>query len=545
MPFRNAVVVLSHGLWQRCCGGDRGIVGRTLELNGRPYKVVGVASEEFRGISGKADLWVPSMMPPGPDAVEIRRWRWVSVVGLLKPGVTLDEAREDMSRVTGDLEKRYPDMNQGMGVRLVPLRDHWFGSLGQELRTAALGAALLLLFAGATAAILLRGRASSGRAMALTLLSAALGLGLAAWAVRALAPVSGFDLPRFVRLTPGAEVIAAVLGLALVCGFAVGLASRTAGRGPGWRLFQGAVVALEAALAVFLLVSGFHAARDYRELVGQDLAFRPDNLLTLRIDPRGPKYKEDPPVIALVNRYLERLAKLDGVETVGMGGPAIPTDYWAGGYMTVEERDNKESPDGTWFVMMHAVSPDYFKALGVPVLQGRTFTMQDEHTFGAVVSKALAERNWPGQNPLGKRFKFGVRSNTIRPWLTVMGVVPDIRHDGYKGVKRPAPDVYIPLREFQVRLPLTLNFLVRAREGVSAKSLAPAVEREIRAVAADVPPYDVATMQERLDRQVQMDHLRVLLAELFAGAAAVLALAAALGVAFGGRPSRLEAVSRT
>lgn len=538
VPFRDAVAVLSHDLWQRCCGGDRGIVGRTLELNGRPYKVVGVAAEGFRGISDKADLWVPSMMPPGPDAVEIRRWRWVSGIGVLKPGISLEQARQDMNRVTAGLEQRYPDMNQGMGVRLTELDAHWFGDLRADLRTVAWAAGLLLLFACATAAILLRGGASSGRAAALTLAAAVLGLVLAAWAVHALAPESGLNLPSFVRLGPGATVVAAVLGLALLAGLLIGALSRRPAGGPGWRAFQGAVVLVLAGLALYLLVGAYKAGKEYRSLIGQDLAFRPENLLTLRIDPRGPKYKEDPPVIALVHQYLDRLSRLEGVETVGMGGPAIPTDYWAGGYMTAEERDNPESPDGTWFVMMHAVSPDYFKALGVPILKGRAFSPDETGTFSAIVSQGLAERNWPGQDPIGKRFKFGVRNNTIRPWLTVRGVVPDIRQDGYQGIPRPAPDVYIPLLEFQVRLPLTLNFLIKTREGVAAESLIPAVEREIRAIAPDVPPFDPMTMAQRLDRQVQRDRLGVLVATFFALAAAVLAAAAAWGAAAGRKPGR-------
>lgn len=533
VPFRDAVVVLSHGLWQRCCGGDKGIVGRTLELNGHPYKVVGVAAEGFRGLSDTADLWVPSMMPPGVDALGIRRWRWASVVGALKPGVTLAQAQEDMDRVTAGLEKLYPEMNQGMGVRLTWLREHWFGKLAPELRTVARGAAVLLLLACATAAVLLRGRTSVARAVLLTLAAAVLGLVLAAWAVHSLAPVSGLGLPSFVRLAPGAPGTAALFGLALLCGLAVGLAARGTGRSAAWRLFQGATAVAAGALAVFLLVGAFRDFREYRALTGQDLDFEPGGLLTLRIDPRGPKYDTDEPVNALVPQYLTRLARIEGVQTVGMGGPAIPTDNWSGGYMTVEEKPNPESPDGTWFVMLHAVSPGYFKALGVSMLQGSDFTMNDAVPFGAIVSKALAERSWPGQNPLGKRFKFGVRDNPNRPWRTVIGVVPDIRHAGYKGLSRPAPDVYIPNLRFQVRLPLTLNFLVKARQGVAAESLIPAVEKEIRAIAPDVPPYDAVTLEERLDRQVRKDRLEVLLTAFFALAAVVLAIAGVRGAAAG------------
>ncbi|HEX3127434.1 MAG TPA: ABC transporter permease, partial [Thermoanaerobaculia bacterium] len=495
VPFQNPVAVLGYDLWQRRFHGDPAVIGRALELNSRAYTVVGVAPKGFRGVFDKADIWVPSMMPPGPDAVTIRRWRWAAGVGRLKPGVTLEQAQQDMNRVTGDLEKRYPDMNQGMGVRLDSLATHWFGALQPGLKPAICKAAVLLLLSLATAAVLLRGRASVGNAVALSLAAAAAGLGIAAWAVHRLAPESGFTFPSFSRLAPGASAILAVAALALVAGLLLGLAARGSAGG-GWRLFRGLLVLALAALAVFLLMGAFRGAREYRELAGQDLKFQPDDLLTLRIDLRGPKWADDPPVFDLVHRYLDRLSRVDGVETLAMGGPALPTDSWAGGYMTVEDRDNKESADGTYFVMMHAVSPEYFKALGVPVVQGRAFTMADTKSFGVVVSQALAERHWPNQNPLGKRLKFGVRGNPERPWLTVLGVVPDIRQEGYKGVKRPAPDIYVPLLQFQVRLPLTLNFLVRPRPGVDAASLVPALQREMRAVAPDVPPYDVMMMRE-------------------------------------------------
>lgn len=546
VPFERPVAVLGYDLWQRRFHGDPSVVGRELELNSRAYKVVGVAPKGFRGVFDKADIWVPSMMPPGPDAVTIRRWRWAAGVARLKPGVSLEQAQQDMNRVTGDLEKRYPDMNKGMGVRLDSLATHWFGTLRPALATAIRTGALVLLLALATAAVLLRGRASVGNAVALSLAAGAAGLGVAAWAVHRLTPESGITFPSFSRLAPGAGALLAVAALALAAGLLLGLAARGSADGGGWRLFRGLLVLAETALAVFLLIAAFRGARDYRALAGQDLKFQPDDLLTMRIDLRGPKWADDPPVFDLVHRYLDRLSKVDGVQTLAMGGPALPTDSWAGGYMTVEDHDNKESADGTYFVMMHAVSPEYFKALEVPVVKGRAFTMEDTKSFGVVVSQALAERHWPGSDPLGKRLKFGVRGNPERPWLTVLGVVPDIRQEGYKGVKRPAPDIYVPLLQFQVRLPLTLNFLVRPRPGVEAASLVPALQREMRAVAPDVPSYDVATMRERLDGQLRKDRLQVLLSEILAGAAVVLVLAAALGgAAFGREPSRLAVVSGT
>ena len=543
VPYRNAVLVLSYDLWQRRFGGDPKVVGRKLDLNTRTYTVVGVAPKGFRGAYDKADLWVPSMMSPVPEAPTFRRLRWAAAVARLKPGVTLEQAQADLDRIAGALEKRYPVDNKGMGVHVDPLDAHFFGGVRPALRTAAWSAALLLLLAAATAAVLLRGRASLGSAVTLSLAAAAAGLGVAAWAVHELAPVSGFNLPSFLVLSPGLGVVLALAALALAVGLATGLAARSSASSSdtgGWRLFRGLLVTAEAALAVFLMVGAVRAARDYRAVVARDLGFQPGNVLTMRIDMRGPKWMPDPPVFDAERRYLDRLSKLDGVETAALGGPSILGDSWAGYYVTLEDDPKGQDDEGTWFFIVHAVSPEYFSTLGVPVLKGRAFTPADTDTFGAIVSQSLAERHWPGQNPLGKRLKRGERIS-MNPWLTVVGVVPDVHYEGYKGEEWPAPDVYVSLLQFQVRVPLTLNVFVKPKPGVEPASLRPAVERELRAVAPDLPPYDVATMQERLDRQVQPDRLRVLLSELFAGSMLVLAAAAAWA-AFAGRRRESAAV---
>jgi hypothetical protein len=535
VPFRNPVVVLGHDLWRRHFGGDRGIVGRSLDLNGRSYQVVGVAPAGFRGITDKADLWVPSMMPPGPDAVSIRRWRWLASVGRLKPGVTVEQAQADMDRVTGELEKKYPDMNKGMGVRLTPVKEHWFGSLRDGLHILTWITALLFLLACVHTAGLLGARARDGAPVRqLAVYAALLGLGLAAGVLALLMPRSGLALPGYVRFTPDLGAIGILIGLGIGAYLLVALLAR--GTNAGWgRAVQATALALDVALALSLAVTAGLIFRGERQLTGQDLRFNPHGLLTMRIDLRGPKYADDPPVFDLVHRYLERLPTVPGVETVAIGGPTIATDDWAGGYMTIEDHDNPDSADGTYTAMMHAISPDYFKALGVPLERGRAFTMADTQSFGVIVSESLAKQQWPGQNPLGKRLKYSVRGNQERPWLTVIGVVPDIRQDGYLGQKRPAPDSYLPDLQFQVRIPLTLNFLVRPKPGVSPASLAPAIEREIRAVSPDVAPYDVKTMDERLDRQMETVRFEGRIVLILAALAALLGLAGAYVLGLGRR----------
>jgi putative ABC transport system permease protein len=540
-PFEHPVAVLGHDLWQRRFGGDRGVLGKSVDLNGQKYTVIGVAPKGFHGMSGKADAWIPSSMPPAPIYVANRRMRWLGGVARLKPGVTLEAAQKDMDRVTTALEAENPQSNRGMAVRLTPIQEFWSTSLKPDLRRLTLGAALLLLLAVLTVALLLRGRANAsggtaGAGLILSLAGAVLGLALASWAARSLIPKSGLPFPDFVQLWAGPGVIAAVLALAAVCGLAIGLAARGSGASAGWRFVQGAAVVATIALAVTLSAGAGLMAKGYRQGVDRGhLGFDPKNLLIVRVDLQGPQYKEDQKVIEVVRAYLDRVGKIPGIQSFAIGGPTVPTDAWTGAYITIEDH-NSDTPAGTYTIMTHAVSPDYFKVLGVPVLQGRAFTMEDAPPpgtqFNVIVSKEMAAQQWPKKSPLGQRFKFSTRDTPGHPWLPVVGVVGEVQHEGLLAEKRPAPDIYLPILTSPIRIPTVLNFLVRPKPGVLTASLIPVLEREIHAVTPDAPAFDALTMEERLSQQTQKGRFQVRLAALLAGLALLLALAAAWASAF-------------
>jgi hypothetical protein len=533
-PFTHPVAVLSYDLWQRRFDGDKGdkgIVGRAIDLNGEAYTVVGVAPAGFHGLSDKADAWIPSSMPPGPTFVANRRMRWLAGMARLKPGVTLEQARQDMNGITGALARKYPDMNRGMGVRLNPFQDFWFTQdLRRGLRLLTLGAALALLLACFNAAALARPDGLGlRRGVLLALGAGVLGLLLAAWALHALLPLSGITFPSFLHLTVGPAVILAVLVLAALCGLVIsrlGTARPDGTDGTAWRFGHKLAIVTQVVLALGLAVIVFFLAKDYRQAVRQDLGFQPQDLLTVRVDLQGPKYETDPQVIEVIRRYLDRVPKVPGVASLAMGGPAIPTDAWVGGYITIEGHPS-ETPDGMYPIMTHGVSPEYFQVLGVPIVAGRVFTAAEAGPpgtpYNVVVSKAMAEKHWPGESPLGKHLKFGARNNPAHPMLTVIGVAADVQHQGLLAEERPAPDLYLPILQSPVRLPTTLNFLIRPQKGVAPASLVPAVERELLAVAPDSPPYDAATMEERLHRQTQGSRFRLLLASLGAGLAILFA----------------------
>ena len=379
--------------------------------------------------------------------------------------------------------------------------------------------------------------------MLLSLIGAVLGLLLAQWATPALLAVSGAQFQSFVKVSAGADVVAAILGIALLCGAVFGLVpvwitfqadlahsltrqGQQPMKGFGRQRFQNGVIVAQVALALFLTVCAGLMARGFREATSQDLGFRSDNLLTFRVDMRGAKYAEDEPVVRLVREYLDRLAAVPGVERVEMSNPTIPTDDWTGAYILYEDH-RSDAPDGTYPQIMHAVSPGYFDLLGIPVVQGQVFTEQDTEPIGAVVSNLLADEHWPGQNPLGKRLKNGARPDS--PWLAIIGVVADVRYEGFLADEQPAGDIYLPLRQLPWR-PLTMSFLVQPKAAASPHGLESALRQEMKILAPDLPIYDVATLEERLSEQTAKARFQIVLISLFSLLALVLASIGIYGV---------------
>lgn len=568
--YEQYVVVLGYDLWKRSFGGDPNAVGRDVQLNGKQYRIVGIAPEGFRGLTDRGDIWVTSMLPPIPGYHLNRRVRGLSAAARLKPGVTLEQAQSNMDGIAASLSQQYPAENLGFGVKVTQLQDFWFGKMRYGLLILTVGACIILLIACINVANLLLTRAvTEQRAYAirmalgadrrrlirqlltegvlLAVVGAVLGLLVAQWATRALINVSGVEFQSFIDVSVAPEVIAAILGVAILCGALFGLAplwitfkanltdcltreSKQPPPGKGWRRFQNGVVIAQVALALLLSVGAGLMTKGYQKIMGQDLGFRPENLLTFRVDPRGPKYVNDREVAQMLRGYLDRLTPIPGVAQLAMENPKMATDPWSVAYLTIGEHDNPDSPDGSYLATMHSVTPDYFDILDIPIVQGRAFTIHDTDTNVVIVSKSLADQQWPGQNPIGKQVKQGTRKNTEKPWLTVVGVAADAQHQGLLSEERPAPDMYLSLLQFPLRLPLTINFLVRPEPGVRPESLMPAFRKEMQAVNPDLAVYDVALMQERLARQTDKVRFQIVLISLFTVLALVLAAVGIYGV---------------
>ncbi len=582
-PMERYVAVLAYDLWRSTFGGDPAVVGRTVQLNDRSYQVIGIGPPGFRGLSGKADLWVPSMVPPIKMWLLSRRMRWVDGVARLAPGVTVAQAQRQMNGITAALEREFPDSNRGTGVTVIPLADYWFGRLRTGILILSLGAGIILLIACANVASLLLAQAAARErsfairvalgadrrslvrqllveSLLLALSGAALGTLVAEWALRALIAGSGVEFPSFVHVGVTPRALLATACLAVLCGVVFGLAplatglgaavaprlgrdEASAARGRGWRRFQRAVVVGQVALALVLAVDAALLARSFQRMIGEDLGFQAGDLLTFRIDPRGPRYAQDDAVVKrLRQEYLPRIAAVPGVDRVALSDPTMPTDGWVGGFMTVEDHDSS-LPDGMVLAMWHAVTPAFFDLLRIPVVAGRGFTAEDTESNAVVVSKSLAQAEWPGQSPLGKRLKLGPRGAKDAPWLTVVGVVADVRHEGIQRERAPAPDLYISLLQFLRRPPLTINFLVRPKRGVPPDRLRAALHQEMMRIEPELPDYDVATLAERLTRQTDTPRFELLLISLFTLLAVGLAAVGIYGVTAHGIEQRRREIA--
>jgi putative ABC transport system permease protein len=547
------VAVLSHRLWQRRFAGDPGVVGRAVSLNGRPYAVVGVAPAGFRFMRD-VDVWTPL---PVDEPNAPRRAEFLTVVGRLKPGVTQAQAKADMDLVAGRLARAYPETNAGWtALEVLPLKEYLVGDVRRALVLFSAAVALVLLIACANVANLLLARAS-GRAREiavrlalgagrgrlvrqlltesalLALLGGAAGLLLAVWAVEALQAAAGRLVPRLDEVRIDGVVVLFSLALSVATGLLFGLApalrlsggslsatlrdgTRSAGSGRLARFRNGLVLG-EVALAVVLLVGAGLLLQSFARLTRVDLGFRPEGVLTYGVVLPSAAYGEDPQLLAVYERILERTRAVPGVRDA-----ALASDLPMGGasYLAFDIEGRTPVPEAQEDLQPFAVTPGWFRTLGIPLRRGRLLEPRDAAgaPFVAVVNEELARRYFPGTDPIGRRISLdGTR------WLTIVGVVGDVAQEGVTAA--PYPQLYQALAQFPRR---TVAAAIRA-EG-EPMALAGATRRALAAAAPGVPPRDVRTLEERAGDTIAMPRVSAVVLALFAAVALALAAIGLYGV---------------
>jgi putative ABC transport system permease protein len=555
---KNHVVVLSHGFWQRVFGGTRDIVGRSIQLNGEPYQVVGVAPHF--GIASKVDVWMPMAFKPDETANDARGGHYISVAGRLKKGVTFAQAKAELEVIAAQLAVQYPDPQKGWGIFMMPLQDYMVRDVKPVLYTllGAVGCVLLiacanlanLLLARATARhreISIRAALGAGRgrlirqllteSVVLAIFGGAAGVLLARWGLDALLALAPTNLPRIteIHLDPG--VLLFSLALSIVTGLLFGIApawlaaradvnealkqgTRGSTEGGVRGRLRSALVVIEVTFALVLLGGAGLLARSFMQLAHVDPGFIPENATLLRLSLPQKKYPEKDQQIAFANTLVERVKGLPGVQAIGIThSMPLVGDYVLG--FNIEGRpavDPADLPSTNYY----AVSPDYFRAMGIRLIRGRVFTPQDDAKAPrvAIINETMARQFFPNEDPIGKRINI---TNGADTWREIVGIVADIKQYGVD--KATSAQSYEPFAQ----VPFTsLNVVIRTSGSPAA--LLGALRPAVYAVDKDQPIGTIRPLEEIVADSIARQRFAMTLLTIFSGVALVIAAVGIYGV---------------
>jgi putative ABC transport system permease protein len=558
-PGAPHVAVISHGLWQRRFGGDGGIIGRDVLLSGDKYTVIGVMPREFQFIESYVALWVPAAF----EAEELaKRAHYLTVVGRLRPGVTVAAAEADVQPIAARVAQRFGA--EVVPTYVLPLREQLVGAARQPLVVLALAITFVLLITCANVAGLLLARtAARGREIAvrsalgatrarivrqllteslvLAAIGGALALLVASFALSSLQPLVPPGLVLDVHPTLDARALAVALVLSTATGLLFGLAPalqatrgdlnvslRQGGRGmtgAGHRRLRSALVVGELAATLMLLVGAGLLGQTLYRLRYADLGLRPERLLTVRTAlPLGTKYGEASRRAAFYEDVLDRVRRIPGVVSAGYS-TSVPLEWKGGTNGFVPE--GAVDPLRTYDANHRQVSTDYLRTMGIPLRRGRFFERTDgERTAPvAIVNETMARQFWPGVDAVGRRFRTG---DDASPWITIVGVVGDVRQMGLDAPVKA--EMYFPYAQVDGQPWFAPRDLVVRSAAVEPMSLLPAVKGAIHAVDPEQAVANVRTFDEVLDEEVVQRRLGASLVAAFAALALLLASLGVYGV---------------
>jgi predicted permease len=557
------VTVLTYGFWQRRFGGDAGIIGRAVTLNGESYTVVGVLPAGFQFALRPADLFVPYQ--PTQNQLTRRFMHGTNLIGRLKSDKSVSDAQAELSLIAGRIEQQFNDSHAGTTVRVVPLQEEIVGSVRPILLVLLAAVGFVLLIACANVASLLLTRSLSRQkevairsalgasrwrvirqllteSMLLSIIGGAAGLVIAYWGVPALVavlPQSQLNAMPFLKaLNINGGILAFSFALSLLTGLIFGLApalqsskldlnealkegGRQTSIGAGHRL-RSAMVVTEIALAVVLLVGAGLMMKSLFRLLQTNVGFKTENVLTMTVILPSSKYTDPNKQINFNDQLRERVQSLPGVSGAGTVN-ILPVNSGNTTRFFVDG-DPIPAPGQEIEANIRTVSDDYFKALGVPVLAGRTFDARDIQNGQPVViiGKTVADRVFAGRDPIGRRLRY---SSFEGPGDLVVGVVGDVKITGLDEAIRPV--LYYPFRQSSS----TFANLV-ARTDSDPNVLAGAIRNEIRNLEPDAAILNVRTMDDMIAQTPAsfMRRFPALVISIFAGVALLLASIGIYGV---------------
>jgi putative ABC transport system permease protein len=553
-PGRDHVAVLSKNLWRRQFGSDPDVVGRIIRLDGVPTQIVGVMSDKVR-FPQSAEIWVPLAL--SPEAAALRNVRYLTPIGRLKPSISLEQARAEMNALQQHLQVTYPETEKGWGVQCMTISDFVAGPGKGYALMDLIAVAFLLLIACTNVANLLLARsaarqnefairfalgASRSRVMRQVLVEsvllaiggAAAGLLLGSWWVGLIRAAMPPEVERFipawdtVRLDSGAFLY--TLAMALAAGIVAGLfpafsgatdphtSLKQAGRGGGPSVsrmrLRSALVVVQVALSLVLLVGAALMAKGAQTLFGLNFQSNPESVLTFRVALPDSRYPKPEQRTAFFHSLVERLNGSAGVQAATVA-TQIPFSGGDPGSFSIEGRPLQPGEVNT--ADFASISPAYFRLLQMSAMEGREFDDHDTADSApvAIISQSLAKKYWPGQSALGHRLKAGEG-----PYATIVGVVGEITYNPWR--HDHLPSVYFPFRQRSWR-----SSFVAVRTNSDPKALIPVIRAAVSGIDPEQPVYDVFP----LDRFISNAILGLSYVAVLTGAVGLMALAlSAVGV---------------
>jgi putative ABC transport system permease protein len=564
-PGGGHVVLLGHGLWQSHFGGDRGVLGKSLMIDGESRVVVGVLPPGFKFLSD-ADLWEPLTIDPASPG----RGRSLTVVGRLAPGVTRERAQQEMNGIAKRLAEREPKYNAGWSVNVIPVREYLVGNTRTMLLMLLGAVVFVLLIACANVANLFLSRATSrqrevavrvalgaglrhlfqqllAESALLAAVSGALGLALAWFGTKLLVRFAPENIPSLDQAGLDWRVLLFALGITAVVAALFGLApalvlgrpdlrddlkdggGKSTSGGHKLRL-RNLLVVTDIAMAVVLLIGAGLMLHSLHRLQQVELGFQPENVLTLRISLPNQRYPDQKQWVSFFDQALEKVQALPGVRSAGAVSFLPMAGFGAANPYTVEGEPTP-TPGQEPVADLRFVSPGYLDTMKIPILQGRSFTPQDrrDSPFVVIVGQQLARKHWHNESPIGKRIQMqwaelvNGKVSPLQISATVVGVARDIREQGFES--EPGDILYWPMRQ----LPWNPVYMV-VRSSADPAALSAGVRQAVESIDPDQPVYAVATMESLLARSIAQRRFSMALLSLFSILALVLASVGIYGV---------------
>ncbi|HEX8281370.1 MAG TPA: ABC transporter permease, partial [Chthoniobacterales bacterium] len=572
----DGVVMISERLWRRRFNSDPQMVGKELSINGRTFSVVGIMPAKFEfplpvfGVQGatfaeRADIWKPIAFTP--DELKSRGSRTYGVIGRLKSGVTVKQAQAEADTIVANWHPLFPNNYEPttkFGATLYPIHDLVIGPMRGALviLVGAVVAVLLIACANLTTMLLARAGArerefairlalGAGRtqlvrqmlaeSLLLAVVGGLAGLMLANWGLDLLRARGAQTVPRIAEVNLDLRVLLVTLAVAVATGIIFGLvpalasgkpelteALKEGGRGASTGVrrnrLRNMLVVAEVALALVLLVGASLLLKSFVRLQNVNPGFDAKNVLTMEVALPALKYPRGKPTADFYAEATRRIKALPGVEAASFTSILPLSGTNSDSSFSIEGRDHmaeKVFPDEE----LRSVTPEYFSALRVPLLRGRFFNEGDQFEGPGVIiiNNALAKKWWPGQDAVGKRVAFGGSTTPDVKWITVVGIVGDMRHRGLD--VEPKPEMYVAHNQLPYR-----GMILAVRSKQDPRGLTSAIRREISALDPDLPAANVRTLEQVTADSIAPRRLSVALITVFAGVALVLGSVGIYGV---------------